>query len=133
MSVDDVRLMIDLLDRGATSLDFARTVEFVVTYESLAAASVAAEDRRVRDMPVSEQVDVAFRVGFPLLTAAITGVKVTAHKEYHNAYTSAIEDSIFDDPLFFQWVPFMGVAVVALAVYAEHYWRFHRAFPDDDK
>ena len=41
--------------------------------------------------------------------------------------------TIFDDPLFFQWVPFMGVAVVALAVYAEHYWRFHRAFPDDDK
>ena len=132
-SVDDVRLMIDLLDRGATSLDFARTVEFVVTYESLAAASVAAEDRHVRDMPASERVDVAFRVGFPLLTAAITGLKVTAHKEYHNAYTEAIEDSIFNDPLFFQWVPFMGVAVVALAVYAEHYWRFHRAFPDDDK
>ena len=77
--------------------------------------------------------ELAPLIRFPLLTAAITGLKVTAHKEYHNAYTEAIEDSIFNDPLFFQWVPFMGVAVVALAVYAEHYWRFHRAFPDDDK
>ncbi|KAK7232269.1 GABA-A receptor [Aureococcus anophagefferens] len=105
-SVGEIAAMVDMARRGATTLDVAGAVDFVLAYDEVCCAGVAA-GRGVVDMPPSEQLDVAFRVAFPVVGVLLLLTQVVAHRDEGPA-GALFEDSSFNDPLFFSWTPFFA-------------------------
>ena len=131
-SVGEIAAMVDMARRGATTLDVAGAVDFVLAYDEVCCAGVAA-GRGVVDMPPSEQLDVAFRFAFPVVGVLLLLTQVIAHRDEGPA-GALFEDSSFNDPLFFSWTPFFAVAFAGCAEYARRLSRARGApeAPEDD-
>lgn len=131
-SVGEIAAMVDMARRGATTLDVAGAVDFVLAYDEVCCAGVAA-GRGVVDMPPSEQLDVAFRVAFPVVGVLLLLTQVVAHRDEGPA-GALFEDSSFNDPLFFSWTPFFAVAFAACAECARRLSRARGVSeaPEDD-
>ena len=84
-------------------------------------------------MPPSEQLDVGFRVAFPVVGVLLLLTQVVAHRDEGPA-GALFEDSSFNDPLFFSWTPFFAVAFAGCAEYARRLSRARGApeAPEDD-
>lgn len=108
-SPSHIEFMMDFMSPGSKSLSFAKVVEFLVDYDRLFPASIGCVRRLFADMPLSEQIDVVFRFGFPAL-ATLSLSTVVAAREWRSR-TGGDETPALS-PMTTQWIPFGFLALL---------------------